>query len=168
MEQTLQFGAFDALVEYQLEFVVLEGVFREEVLLAGVPLLGWGEKRVEAESEIEGGVLEGVFDDGRNEPGQERTGQFKAGVGVDFDEAGLIVLVDHEVHPQQLKIILSSFLVQRQVGRSDCILRELLHLRQNPVIEHILVASSLDLLIKVALELLVADLISLLILAVLF
>jgi hypothetical protein len=48
MEQTLQLCAFDALVEYQLEFIVLEGVLREEVFFAGGPLLGRREERIEA------------------------------------------------------------------------------------------------------------------------
>lgn len=36
---------------------------------------------------------------------EERTGAFKAGIGVDFDEPGLELAVYHKVKPENLKII---------------------------------------------------------------
>ncbi len=36
------------------------------------------------------------------------TAEFETGVGVDFDEPGLEVLIDHEIESQELEVVLAA------------------------------------------------------------
>lgn len=51
-------------------------------------------------------VLEGVLDHFGDDAAEEWTGQFEARIGVDLDEPDFQIGVDHEVHPEDLEVIL--------------------------------------------------------------
>ena len=71
---------------------------------------------------LELNILESILDDGGNESAQEGTRQFETWVSVDLNKARFVIFINHEIHSQQLKIILSAFLIQREVSGSDSIL----------------------------------------------
>jgi len=58
-------------------------------------------------------ILESFLDNGGKKPCQQRTRQFQAWISVDFNQARFIVFINHEIHAQQLKIILFSFFIER-------------------------------------------------------
>ena len=53
-------------------------------------------------------LLEGFLDEGGDDIRQKRTAQLQAGIRVYLDQQGRQGVLDHEVHPQKLEVVLTS------------------------------------------------------------
>mmetsp|Transcript_9735 Transcript_9735/g.16401 ORF Transcript_9735/g.16401 Transcript_9735/m.16401 type:complete len:318 (+) Transcript_9735:37-990(+) len=121
-EELLEHGPVDLAVEEELEAVLGAGVADEGLLLAEV--LGGHEDGVEADLE---GVLEHVGD----EAGQEWAAQLETGVGVDLDEVGLELVVDHEVEAEDLHGVEAALGVEFAVAGAEDVRGHLVHLGED-------------------------------------
>ena len=74
-------------------------------------------------------LLYRVFDHGWNEPREVGRRQLEAGVGVDFDQPRLEVLVKHKVVSENFKRELAPLRVHLPRDSLDGVLNELLHFR---------------------------------------
>jgi len=79
--------------------------------------------------------FEGVFEHVGDESGEKWTGQLKTGVGIDFNEEHLELIIKHEVKPKDFEGVHSPLGVQLVEGCSEDICGELLHLRQHISLE---------------------------------
>jgi hypothetical protein len=109
--------AFLPAAEDERELVGFEELVGESLVFGVVP--GRGEERVDGDSEC-------VFEHGGDDACEEGAGEFEAGVGVDLDEPGVEVFVDHEVQSEYLEGELPVFGVDDQVGGADGVGGELL------------------------------------------
>ena len=143
------------LVEDELEEVV--GCAVGQVVFFGVlPELGRREEHIEAE-------LEGVVHHARDDAFESGGGGLEAGIGVDFDEPGPAVLVDHEIQPEHFEGGRSVPLAKQVIGGLDGMPANLLQLWADLLIEVEVLLRG----IEVLLEVVVAELVAILILAVL-
>jgi hypothetical protein len=108
--------------------------------------------------------LEGVVDHSGDDALEGGGAGLEAGVGVDLDEPGLEVLVDHEVEPEDFEGRLAGPLPEQVVGSLDGIGGYPFELRT--YVFHQTLASLLG-VVEILLEVVVAKLVAILVLAVL-
>ncbi len=72
---------------------------------------------------------ESLVDDLGDEPALESVGEFKTGIGVDFDKPGHEVAVNHEVHAKKLKVMLKLFRTKLQTRTLNRIKTDFFHAR---------------------------------------
>lgn len=161
--QTHYFWTVHQLIEDQLESVSFVRIVSKAVGLHDQ--VGRGrEQWVQANPQ-------GIFDHGWYDPTEQRTRQLQTRVRVDFDEPGVEVLVDHEVHAKHFKIMLSLVLINCHERRSDGIRRYFLNYIWPYLHRWIRIGEEIILLtvflFQVLLEVCIAQLVSLFVLPVL-
>ena len=100
----------------------------------------------------------------RNNASQQRTHQLQARIGVDFDQPGHELPIDHEVQPEDLEVVLVSLGGDLDERALDGVDGDLFHPGQNLFLEIVLLLGMVR--IQVLLELGVGDLVRRLILAI--
>lgn len=144
------------LVEHQLKEGFGDFVGEEVAFRVG-PVHGGRSEEVEGE-------FEGTIDHARYDPFQGGGGSLKARVGVDFDEPGLEVLVDHEIEPEYFEGRKSVPVPKLGVGGFDGVEGNLFELGTDISCEAVLAFAGL---VQILLELLVAEFVAVLVLAIL-
>jgi hypothetical protein len=143
------------LVEDQLEEVVGHTV-GHVVLLGVLPVLRRREDQVQTE-------FEGTVGHSRDDSLESSGGGLETGVGIDLDEPGLEVLIDHEVQSKNLEGRQPIPLSKKLVGGLDGISAYPLELRTNFLYKVMIFLR----MIEIFLEIMIAEFVSILILAVL-
>ena len=105
-----------------------------------------------------------MFEHVGDDPAEQLAADLEAGVGVDLDQPHLELLVDHEVQPEDLEVVLQAAGVQLQEGGLNRVGGDGPHLGVDVFGEA--AAALAVLLVEVALELVVGELVTLLVLAV--
>jgi hypothetical protein len=65
----------------------------------------------------------------RDEPALQGIGEFKTGIGVDFDQPGHEVAVDHEVEAEKLKVMLKFLRTELEACALNGIETDFFHAR---------------------------------------
>ena len=88
---------FSFFIKNQFKLVLKESVVAKELLLTVSPVLGRWEKGIHTNPTFMGEIPESLFNHVGYDPLQERTAQFETGVGVNFYEPRVKVLVKHKI-----------------------------------------------------------------------
>jgi hypothetical protein len=99
----------------------------------------------------------------RDQSGQQGAGQFKARVGVELDEPGIEISIDHEIHAKNFEVMFLSLWRQLDEGALDGIEGNCFHFGQNHILKVILI---LVVGIKIFLKVSIGDLVSCLIFSI--
>lgn len=108
------------------------------------------------------GVLEGVFDEFGYNFVEDGAVGFEARVGIDFDEVDLVVGIDHEIESEYFEVIDSAIRIDVHGRSVDHVGGYFLH----PGVDHAFEIEGGILLLQKGVQFLVADLVGLLVFAV--